>query len=51
MTGAAPADGAKGMIKFKAPLLRHASGATLVTVLPTKAKALQVIVQKAAPTP
>jgi len=44
------ADGAKGMVKFKAPLLRHASGATLAAVLPTKAKALHVIVQKAAPT-
>jgi hypothetical protein len=43
------ADGAKGMLKFKAPLLRHASGATLDTVLPAKAKALHVIVQTAAP--
>lgn len=45
------ADGAKGMVKFKAPLLRHASGATLDTVLPVKAKALHVIVHAAAPTP
>src|SRR5262245_12376086 len=45
------ADGAKGMVKFKAPLLRHASGATLDTLLPAKAKALHVIVQAAAPTP
>jgi len=45
------ADGAKGMMKFKAPLLRHASGATLDTLLPAKAKALHVIVQAAAPTP
>jgi hypothetical protein len=44
-------DGTQGMIKFKAPLLRHASGATLDTLLPAKAKALHVIVQKAAPTP
>jgi hypothetical protein len=47
----AVADGATGMIKFKAPLLRHASGATLDTLLPAKAKALHVIVQAAAPTP
>src|SRR5262249_529783 len=45
------ADGAKGVVKFKAPLLRHASGATLDTLLPAKAKALHVIVQAAAPTP
>lgn len=45
------ADGAKGMVKFKAPLLRHASGATLDTLLPAKAKAFHVIVQAAAPTP
>lgn len=45
------ADGAKGMIKFKAPLLRHASGAALDTLLPAKAKALHVIVTAAAPTP
>ena len=48
---AALADKATGMVKFKAPLLRHASGATLDTLLPTKAKALHVIVQAAAPTP
>jgi hypothetical protein len=45
------ADGAKGMVKFRAPLLRHASGATLDTVLPAKATAFHVVVQKAAPTP
>lgn len=45
------ADGSLGMVKFKAPLLRHASAATLDTVLPAKAKALHVIVQQAAPTP
>jgi hypothetical protein len=44
------ADGTQGMVKFRAPLLRHASGATLDTLLPAKAKALHVIVQKAAPT-
>jgi hypothetical protein len=44
------ADGAKGMIKFRAPLLRHASGGTLDTVLPAKAKALHIIVTAAAPT-
>src|SRR2546421_8716312 len=48
---AALADGAQGMVKFRAPLLRHASGATLDTVLPAKAKAFHVIVQTAAPTP
>ena len=42
------ADGAKGMVKFRAPLLRHASGATLDTVLPAKATALHVIVQTTA---
>ena len=42
------ADGAKGMVKFRAPLLRHASGATLDTVLPAKATAFHVIVQRAA---
>jgi hypothetical protein len=45
------ADGSLGMLKFKAPLLRHASASTLDTVLPAKAKALHVIVQQAAPTP
>ena len=44
-------DGATGMLKFRAPLLRHASGATLDTVLPAKAKALHVVVQQAAPSP
>jgi hypothetical protein len=41
------ADGSTGMVKFRAPLLRHASGATLDTVLPAKAKAFHVIVQAA----
>jgi hypothetical protein len=41
------ADGAKGMVKFKAPLMRHASAATLATVLPTRAKALHIIVTTA----
>jgi hypothetical protein len=45
------ADGSLGMLKFKAPLLRHASASTLDTVLPAKAKALHVIVQQAAPAP
>ena len=45
------ADGSKGVLKFRAPLLRHASGATLDTVLPAKAKALHIVVQQAAPSP
>jgi len=39
------ADGAKGMVKFRAPL--RVSG-DLATTLPAKARALHVIVQKAA---
>jgi hypothetical protein len=41
------ADGSTGMVKFRAPLLRHRSGSTLATVLPTKARAFHVIVQAA----
>jgi len=40
-------DGAKGMVKFKAPL-RFAAGTNLATTLPTMAKAFHVIAQKAA---
>jgi hypothetical protein len=41
------ADGSTGMVKFRAPLVRHGSGATLATILPAKAKAFHVIVQAA----
>jgi len=40
-------DGAKGVVKFKAPL-RFAAGTDLATTLPTMAKAFHVIAQKAA---
>src|SRR5215471_13717696 len=40
-------DGAKGMVKFRAPL-RFAAGTNLATTLPTMAKAFHVIAQKAA---
>ena len=41
-------DNTKGMVKFRAPLMRHASETTLATVLPTMAKALHIIVTQAA---
>ena len=40
-------DGAKGMVKFRAPL-RFPAGTDLATTLPTTVKAFHVIVQKAA---
>ena len=42
------ADNSKGMVKFRAPLMRHAGETTLATVLPTMAKALHIIVTQAA---
>jgi hypothetical protein len=41
------ADTAKGMVKFRAPLLRGASEATLAAALPSMAKALHIIVTTA----
>lgn len=41
------ADGTKGMVKFRAPLLRGASEATLAAALPATAKALHIIVTSA----
>ncbi|MFL5960325.1 MAG: hypothetical protein ACJ75G_08695 [Gaiellaceae bacterium] len=41
-------DGAKGMVKFRAPMLRGASEATLAATLPSTAKAFHIIVTQAA---
>ena len=42
------APGAKGMVKFRAPLEKNVSAATLAPLLPTMAKAFHVIVNKSA---
>lgn len=41
------ADGTKGMVKFRAPMLRGASEATLAAALPATAKAFHIIVTQA----